>query len=52
MKDKIYIDKGNEVQILKRLSLEGLTEISFESRGDHLGKRKCNSLPQTWVNGA
>ena len=44
MKNRIYIDKGNEVQILNRLSLEGLSEISFESRRDHLGKRKNNRI--------
>lgn len=33
---KLYIDKGNERQILRNLSSDGYPAVSFERRRDHL----------------
>lgn len=37
--NKLYIDKGNERQILDVLRSRGMPDITFEARRDHLGRR-------------
>lgn len=36
---KLYIDKGNERQIMQNLSRDGYPAVNFEARQDHLGRR-------------
>lgn len=41
---KLYIDKGNEKQIIDVMNRRGVPGISFEGRQDHLGWRTVNGL--------
>lgn len=35
--EKLYIDKGNQAQIIDWLTSRGYPRISFDERQDHLG---------------
>ena len=41
---KLYIDKGNERQILRNLRSDGYPAVRFERRRDHLGRRYRSSV--------
>jgi hypothetical protein len=44
---KLYIDKGNEKQIMRNLTQDGYPPIRFEARRDHLGRWQAASFSQT-----
>lgn len=41
---KLYVDKGNEKQILDVMSRRGMPGITFDGRRDHLGWRAANGI--------